>query len=1139
MPSAGFVHLHNHTMYSLLDGAVKIEDMAQRASDLGMPAIAITDHGNMFGAVEFYKKVKEKGIKPIIGCEVYVAIEGMNSRREVMGIKDGANHLVLLAKNNKGYKNLMKIVSAAYLEGFYYHPRVDKEILKEYSEGLICLSACLKGELPYLISMNRPEKAKEAASKYLEIFGEGNYYIELQRHGIKEQGEANPVLIEISKELGIPLVATNDAHYLQQDHTSMHDVLICIQTGKTIEDEKRMKFITDQVYLKSPEEMHNLFSDVPEAVENTVQIAEKCDVEIELGRLHLPAYPLPQGYDFPEKYLEDLAREGLQKRYDEIMPEVEERFNFEMDIIKKTDYAGYFLIVADYVRYALENGIRVGYGRGSGAASIVAYALGITGIDPIKYDLIFERFLNLERIEMPDFDIDFSDKDRIISYVTGKYGSDSVCQVITFGTMAAKGVVRDVGRAMGIPYSEVDRIAKLIPNELGITLEGALKSVPELKAMEKSDGPQAELIHYAKFLEGLARHASVHAAAVIIVPGKLTDYVPLYKSPKGDKITTQYDMDICKDLGLLKMDFLGLKELSLQDNVVKMVSEYTPDFNIEKIPLDDKKTYELFGRGDTWGVFQFESQGMRESLRKLKPDNIEDLIAMNALYRPGPMAYIPDYIARKHGVSIEYDHPLLEPVLKDTYGVIVYQEQVLRIARDLAGFTLGEADILRAAMSKKKMEIMEKQKGKFFEGCEKKGVEPKIAEKIYNDIAVFSGYAFNRAHAACYAVMAYQNGYLKANYPKEFMAGSLTNDMSDSDKMALMIEECKRIGIELLPPDINESQADFTVTEEGVRFGLAALKNVGRGAADAISQAIKRVGKFETIFDFCETVDLRTVNRRAIESLICAGATDSIEGHRAQLIQTLNTAIESAQFAQDQRVKGQISLFDDNQITSGRTGKRTLPPVEEWTETQMLEKEKEVLGFFMSGHPLKKYEDQLNALIAHPSDTLPQLSKGAPVKIGGIITDVRRNTDKKGAQMAFITLEDLKGAVDVVAFSETYGKYSSLIEPDKLVIIKGRMSANGNKSVQAEEFVVLDEALKGNVKAVNLSIPFELVERGKLMELRKLCEMYSGECDILIHLEDEGNSKSVIRSRTVTVSPSSDLISALKSRLGEDRVWMK
>jgi len=1137
--SAGFVHLHGHSEYSLLDGACPIKETAELAAEKGMPALAITDHGNLFGAIEHYRVCQEVGIKPIIGSEVYVAIESRHRRQAVRGVQSGANHLVLLAKNNPGYRNLTKLVSKGYLEGYYYNPRIDKELLGRHAEGLVCLSGCVSGEIPHLIEREGVAAAEKVIPEYMEIFGD-DFYLEIQRHGIKGEEKINEGILKLHKKLGLPLVATNDFHFLNADDHAAHDALICIQTGKTIADENRMCYPAG-VYMKSPEEMHELFSDISQAVENTLGIAEKCNLELGFGQMHMPAFPIPEGFASEEDYLTYLAQEGLKRRYERVDEELQQRLDYELDIIKRMGYAGYFLISWDCVRFAKENGISVGPGRGSAAGSLVAYALAITGTDPIKYNLLFERFLNPERPSPPDIDIDFADtgREQIIRYVTDKYGEANVAQVITFGTMGAKAVIRDVGRVLGMPFSEVDRIAKLVPYELKITLDKAIERVPELRQMAESRDEKGQLITHARKLEGLVRHASIHACAVIIAPGDITDYVPLYKAPKDGRVTTQFDGPTCEGIGLLKIDILGLKEHSLVNEAVRLIRLRESGFDMEAISWDDQATFELFSRGETIGVFQFESSGMREYLKQLKTDNIEDIIAMAALYRPGPMEHIPKFIDRKHGrEEVVYDHPDMEPILADTYGVIVYQEQVMQIAQKIAGFTLGQAYSMIKSIAKKKPEEMAKMKKDFIDGCLENGVDKKTTEKLFADIEVFAGYAFNRSHTAPYSEIAYKNAYLKVNYPKEYMAASLTTDRNNTDRLTILLDECRRMEIPVLPPDVNESTLNFTPTEEGIRFGLAAIKNVGEGAAQSIVETRLAGGPFKDLFEFCERIDLHAVNRRVVESLVAAGALDSLEGHRAQQLEVLELALKSAQKAQEERERGQISLFEMGVNGSADVEKRDLPEVEEWTESEKLAHERELLGFYISSHPLKPYVRELKNF-ATPLGELENQQAGCQVRVGGLIARVSKLHDRRGQAFAFVTLEDMTGKGDVAFFSEAYAAYQGLLEQDRVILVEGRVSErNGRLSLQAEKAVPLEQVREQLTKAVNLAIPYEDVERDMLAELRRLCERHTGECELLLHLKNGGDKDAVVRSRSIRVNPCDELLHAIDILIGPRRTWL-
>ena len=1130
MASAGFVHLHGHSEYSLLDGACRVGGMAELAAEQGMPALALTDHGNLFGVIEHYKACRDAGIKPIIGCEVYVAIDSRHLRQAARGLTHASNHLVLLAKNDTGYRNLTKLVSKGYLEGYYYNPRIDKEILRQHAEGLICLSGCVSGEIAHLIQREGMSAAEKAARDYMDIFGD-DYYLEIQRHGIDIEAKVNDGLLKLEKKLGLPLVATNDFHFLRAEDHAAHDALICIQTNKKIAETNRMCY-PDGLYMKTSEEMYELFGDMPHALENTLEIAEKCDAQFEFGDFKLPTFPKPEGFEDDGEYLIHLANEGLKRRYDRIDDVLQARLDYELNVIVQMGYAGYFLIVWDYVHFARDNGISVGPGRGSTAGCLVAYALGITNTDPIKYNLLFERFLNPERAAMPDIDIDFADtgRDQIIRYVIDKYGEQNVSQVITFATLGAKAVIRDVGRVLGMDFGEVDRIAKLVPNELKISLDKAIDTVPELKQMAAASDEKGQLIAHARKLEGLSRHASVHAAAVIVAPSDLTDFVPLYKSPKDGRISTQFDGETCDELGLLKMDFLGLKELSLMDEAVRLVRLRISDFDLEKIPWDDRATFDLFGRGETIGVFQFESSGMREYLSQLKPDNIEDIIAMNALYRPGPMEMIPRYIARKHGEEpVAYDHPALESILADTFGVLVYQEQVMQVAQALAGLSLGEAYIMIKAIGKKKPEEMAKMKKAFIDGCLANGVDRKTANKVFAAVEVFSGYGFNRSHSAPYSEVAYKNAYLKANYPKEYMAASLTIARNNTDTLTVLLDGCRRMEIPVLPPDVNESTLNFTPTDEGIRYGLAAIKNVGEGAVQSIVDTRIADGPFTTLFEFCERIDLRAVNRRVVESLIAAGALDGLEGHRAQKMEALELALKAAGKVQEDREKGQISLFDGG--GSSELVVQELPEVEEWSEREKLAKERDLLGFYISSHPLKPYARDLKNF-AQPLSEIDGQLDGARLRVGGLVEEVRKHSGSRGP-FAFVTLKDLNGTGDIAFFAEAFANHQQLLVEGETILVEGRVcERNGRLSLQADRALLLKSARAELTKSVTLSLPYQKVNDPLLSRLRHLCERHMGDCELWLQLKNGDEQDKMVRSKTIRVDPCDDLLRGIEELIG-------
>jgi DNA polymerase-3 subunit alpha len=1142
MATPEFVHLHGHSEYSLLDGACHINAMAPAAAEQGMSALAVTDHGNLFGAISHYRACHDTGIKPILGCETYVSIGSRHERKGARGLTHGSNHLVLLAKNHQGWKNLIKLVSKGYTEGFYYNPRIDKELLREYSEGLVCLSACVSGEVAHLIREEGLDSAETAAREFMDIFGD-DYYLEIQRHGIDIEAKVNDGLLKLHDRLGVPLVATNDFHFLGADDHSAHDALVCIQTGKMIADTQRMCYPAG-LYMKSPAEMQKLFADLPQAIENTVAIAEKCNVELEFGNLILPEFTIPDEFEHAYDYLTHLAHEGLKRRYDRTDDALRDRVDYELSIIKQMGFVDYFLIVWDYVHYAHSIGMTVGPGRGSGAGSLVAYSLGITNTDPIKHSLLFERFLNPERVSPPDFDIDFADREKLVQYVVEKYGESNVCQIITFGTMGAKAVIRDVGRVLGMGFSDVDAIAKLVPTELKITLNSAIEKTPELKMMAQGKGEpqQQQLLTHALKLEGLARHASIHAAGVIIAPSDVSDYMPLYRAPKDGKITTQWDGPTCEDFGFLKMDFLGLNELNLMDEAVRLIRLQQPEFDIDTIPWDDKPTYELFGRGETVGVFQFESAGMREYLSQLEPDKIGDIIAMNALYRPGPMDKIPDYVARKQGrQEVVYLHPDLEEILAETYGVIVYQEQVLQIAQKMAGFTLGSADILRRAMGKKKAEEMAKQKKAFIDGCRARDVDKSVAETLFAEIDVFSGYGFNKCHAAPYAELAYKNAYLKANWPGEYMAASMTTSIGDADKVTVLLDECRRMEIPVLPPNVNESAPNFTPTPDGVRFGLAAIKNVGQGAAQSIVDGRVQDGPYEDLFKFCERLDLRAVNRRVVESLTAAGGLDEFGGgHRAQMLEVLDLALRHAQTVQEERGRGQFSLFGGDSSAPEIEQQLTFPPVEPWTETEQLAYERDLLGFYVTSHPLSRFERDLE-MFATPLSEAASGNDGEAIRVGGLITRISTSSDRRGNAIAFVTIEDLKGTTDIVFFSDAYEASRDLLVNDRVVLVEGRLNErNGAMSILVDTAIGLEEARERLTRAVNVALPANQLCEELLANLRSVCEQFTGRCDLVIHLKgvDEMERETLIRSRSIRVNPCDELLSSVDALDGSPETWL-
>ena len=1137
-----FIHLHNHSHYSLLDGACRIGDLVTTAVDYHMSALALTDHGNMFGAVEFYKACVKAKIKPIIGAEVYVAPNSRHLKKASAEGLPNAYHLVLLCKNQTGYKHLMKLVSLGYLEGFYYKPRIDYESLKEYSGGLIALSACLKGEVAYKYLKMGPDAAQRAIETYHSIFAD-DFYLEVQNHNIPEEEQARIGIFRLARETGIKVVATNDIHYLKKEHSQAHDVLLCLQTGKDYDDPNRMRYTTDQLYFKSTDEMARLFPHSPEALANTLEIAEKCDLKIDFQTYHLPHFEIPASEEIKtlEAYLEKLAYDGLKKRYASVTPELKARLDSELFIIKEMRYAGYFLIVYDFILYARRHDIPVGPGRGSAAGSLVSYCLYITNLDPIKYGLIFERFLNPERVSMPDIDIDFcyERRDQVIEYVKKKYGKDNVCQIITFGTMAARAVIRDVGRVLKMSYGEVDRIAKLVPAQLNIKLNEAINTVKELKELEQKDDLHRQLIEYSRVLEGLARHASTHAAGVVITPEELTNYVPLYKT-KDDDITTQYAMKNLGSVGLLKMDFLGLRTLTVIQKTVDTVSSRGVELDIDKIPLDDVEVYQLFSQGKTIGVFQFESAGMQEYLKKMEPECLEDLFAMNALYRPGPMDFIDDFIDRKKGrTPITYLHFLLEPVLKETYGIAIYQEQVMRMASEVGGFTLGGADLLRRAMSKKDKDTMVKQRVKFIDGAKNSGVAEEVANQIFDMMEKFAGYGFNKSHAACYSLVAYQTGYLKRHYPAEFMAATISSEMGSSNRVTILLEECRQMDLLVLPPDVNESFADFIVSGEAIRFGLGAVKNVGRGAIEAIVAARKKTGKFKTIYDLCNSVNLSAINKKVLESLIEAGAMDSLDGTRAQLFLAVETAIEFAQRNHAQHANGQTSMFDI-QAEDVAFAPPPLPQTPEWSKTEVLNREKAVLGYYLSGHPLDRYREEVHTFATAKIDEAYQSRDGLSVRVCGIITEVKFHIDRQKRPMAFFKIEDFSGHMEGIAFADVYDQYRRYIKEDEIVMLIGKTNTRESEAAKllVDEVITLKEARDRFTKSLCLSMDISRTPDFLLQEVRSLLEEHKGTIPVFINIKTPDHRDYLVKSKSITVTPGLELVEKLRDKVGRQNVWI-
>lgn len=1143
MLHSNFVHLHVHSQYSLLDGACHLDRLVKRARELRMPALAITDHGNLFGAIDFYNQAVREGIKPIIGCETYVAPGSRFEKSNVDGTYEGANHLILLVKDRVGYKNLIKLVTAGYLEGFYYKPRIDKEILVLHCQGLIALSSCLNGEICRLLAQGEEGKAREVAGWYKEVFGQDNYFLEIQDQGISGQKEINRAIIRISKDLNIPLVATNDVHYLYSHEVRAHEILLCIQTGKTVRDEDRMRFASDQFYFKSLEEVEGLFAETPEALKNTITIAEHCNLDLTFNQIFLPHYQVLPGFTL-DSYLAHLAWEGAKDRYGELTSKMQERLQQELSIIKKMGYAGYFLVVWDFIKFAREQGISVGPGRGSAAGSLVAYSLGITNIDPLRYGLLFERFLNPERISLPDIDIDFcfDRRGEVIEYVSQKYGKENVAQIITFGTLGAKAIIRDVGRALGMPYAEVDRIAKLVPAALHISLDEALEQSLPLQEALRSRPEIKELWGIAKTLEGLTRHASTHAAGVVISSDPLIEHLPLYKGAKGE-VTTQYAMGAIEKIGLLKMDFLGLRTLTVITDTLRLVHQTQgASIRIEDIPLDDTATFQLLGEARTAGVFQLESTGMRDLLKRLKPERLEDIIALVALFRPGPMVMIDDFIARRHGrVKPHYDHPLMEDILQETYGVMVYQEQVMRIASELAGFTMGEADILRRAMGKKDPEMMERQRKKFIEGARAKGIPEKKAERIFDHMAPFAGYAFNKSHAAAYALVAYQTAYLKAHYPVEFMAALLTSEMADTDKIVKYMDECRQMGIEILPPDVNESVSSFRVVRGRIRFGLVAVKNVGEAAIESILAAREKKGRFRSLFDFCEAVDLRLVNKRVIESLIKCGAFDSLGFKRSNLMASVDRAMEAAASAQRDKAQGQFSLLDVlAEKKAGTFQDPPLPDLPEWPRDQLLAGEKETLGFYLTGHPLAEFEDEVRKVSSIRVAELSELSDRQSVRLCGVVNSIKEVTTKNGDRMAFVTLEDPTGTVDLVLFPKSYKEAHSFLGKDVPLYVKGELDlTEEGVKILASEILPLEAISKGKTRTVRITLPTGTTP-ADLYRLQDLLKGHSGPCPLHLTLDlgIEGRV-TIAAGPRFSLCSSHEMKAAVEALLGEGTVSLE
>ncbi len=1166
-----FAHLHVHSEYSLLDGACRIEALADRVSELGQTSCAITDHGVMYGVIDFYRACKKKGVHPVIGCEAYLA---PHSRFDKKYINDEYHsHLILLCENMTGYRNLIHMVSLSFSEGFYKKPRIDMELLRQHGEGLICLSACLAGAIPRAIASGNMEKARSLCREFLGIFDREHFYLEIQDHGIPEQKAVNEGLFKLAEEFQLGLVATNDAHYLTRADSKIQDVLMAIQTGKTVDDPERMKFETSEFYIKSAEEMAALFPEHPEALENTVKIAERCNVEFEFGKYHLPEFDVPEGFT-ALKYLQKLCKEGFKKRYPKDDGTVKKRLQYEIDMIAKMGFVDYFLIVSDFIGYAKGNGIPVGPGRGSAAGSVVSYCLGITDLDPIHYSLYFERFLNPERVSMPDIDVDFCyvRRPEVIEYVTGKYGVDRVSQIVTFGTMAARGAIRDVGRALGVPYSEVDAIAKQVPNELHITISKALAVNPILKKMYDEKPTVKEVIDTALSLEGMPRHASTHAAGVVITKDPVDTYVPLARN--DDQMVTQYTMVTLEELGLLKMDFLGLRNLTVISDAEKLIRRHLPDFSIEKIPLDDEATYDMLGRGSTMGVFQLESAGITKVVTNLRPASIEDITAVVALYRPGPMQSIPRYIECRHNPEkVTYKHPLLEPILKVTYGCMIYQEQVMQVFQSLAGYSLGKADMVRRAMSKKKMKELEKERVTFIHGNEaegidgavKRGVPENVAASLFDEIMDFANYAFNKAHAVSYAIVTYRTAYLKCHHPREYMAALLTSVLESSDKISEYIRAAREVGIKVLPPDVNESFDSFSVSGRDIRFGLAAVKGVGRAFMKQLVNERRENGLFSSFQEFCERMYDKELNRRALESLIKAGSFDSMSYRRSQLLKIANPVVDSLAQSRKKNLEGQLDIFGMGSEEVGDVH-ISLPDIPELPRKELLSMEKETTGLYLSGHPMDEYRELAKkadaAMVRQIIDDLsgenaePAYKDGMTVRLACVVTAVRLRSTKNGAMMAYVTAEDDSASIELVVFPRVLDQYSSYLAEDNAVLINGRIDAREDEAPKlilndaqplTENTVealyskankgVFTEQQAARMAPQKLYVRLETLEGDEWPQVRDILQTQPGDTPVYLYPTD--TKKKALASRRYWCRPDVPLLQKLRFLLGEENVIMQ
>lgn len=1140
--SANFVHLHVHSEYSVLDGQSKISELLDRCQQFGMRACALTDHGALFGALEFYKAAKKRGIKPIIGCELYVS-PTTRFDRNFSTPGAGNNHFLVLCENEVGYHNLCKLSTHGYLEGWYHRPRVDDDLLYKHREGLIATTSCLAGRVPQCLLEGDIDAANAAIKKYIDMFGRDNFLVEIMDHGMDEETRINPLLAELAEHHGLMLVATNDCHYVDKSDAEVHDALLCIQTGKLIEDEKRFRFPAPEFHFRSPEEMRERFTRWPQALENTVKIANRCNLEIPLGNSLIPEYPPPSGKT-KSGYLAELVEQGLLERYGGDLTEAyKARARHELEIIEKMKFVDYFLVVWDLIRYARERKIPVGPGRGSGAGSIVAYALYITNIDPMHYNLIFERFLNPERVSMPDFDIDFCYERRseMIEYSRAKYGEDNVAQIITFGRMLAKNVVRNVGRVMGMPYGEVDRIAKLIPDELKITLESASAKEPELKRLIQEDPQIARLWKLATRLEGTVGNLGTHAAGVVICDHAITDHVPLFKAANSDTVATQVEMSGVEEIGLLKMDFLGLRTLTVLHEAVRLVREaHGIDIDIDRIATNDAKTYALLRSGHTTGIFQLESSGMRELAKRIGLESIEEMSALVALYRPGPMNFIDTYIENKfHPEKVVYEHPLLEPILRETYGIAVYQEQVMQIVQALAGFTLGQADVLRRAMGKKKADLMAEQRNRFVDGCKSNGIDEALATLLFNKIETFAGYGFNKSHSVAYAFVAYQTAYLKANHPVEFMCALLTSERGNLDKAAQYIEECRRIGIDVLPPDINRSATEFSVEDRAIRFGMGAIKNVGEGPAAAIAAEREANGPFTDIFDLCARMESRVVNRRLLECLNKAGAFGGSGWNRRQVEAVLDNALSEGQIAQRERESGQTSLFDLMEPEDPGAGRHHRPDLQEWPESELLQYEKEVLGLYVSSHPLARHAETIRRFSTLRLAELAELREGHEGAVGGIIGAVKQHITGRGDKMAFVRLDSLEGSVEITVFSDLFAQKGGLLVQDMIVMFTAKVSGRNNQpGLVASDIFPVEDAEERLTRAVHVRMQTVGLDDAMLERLAHIIDSRPGKCDVYLHCFTPRREEVVIHATSACrASPSRALKAEIEDLLGEDCVW--